>query len=210
MVRIVPGPVIHRATSLLRPRRQTPRADVPTTPPRPARLPVPDVLLCGVLALVALTSRLAYRVGTLEHWDTVNFVLAGERFDPARHQPHPPGQVLFVGLTRLMRRWTGDDVHAVALTNALLGALALVPFYVLVRRWTDRSTAWLAGLLFVVNPCLWLNSVRPLSDGAALLPLLTAVCLLLSERRGPALLGYPAMGLETPSPDRPGRSDPQR
>jgi hypothetical protein len=172
----------------VRPRKHPPSREKAVTPQAaPWRR---DVLACATLALIALASRVAYVVGTLEHWDTVNFALALDRFDPVHHQPHPPGQVLFVGVARLLRTWTGDNVYAVSLTNALLGSLAVIPLYGLALRWTNRPTAWLAGFLFIVNPCLWLNSIRPLSDGAALLPMLTAVVLLLSDRPHRALMGY--------------------
>ncbi|MCS7313251.1 MAG: hypothetical protein NZ742_10135 [Acidobacteria bacterium] len=193
MVGILQKVAVRPVTSVRHRRLEAPKTEVLSDRSRGTRLSGSDVLLCSILTLVALVARLAYRVGTLEQWDTVNFTLAVDRFDPALHQPHPPGQILFVGTTRILRIWTGDAVQAVALTNALLGALALIPLYALARRWTDRSTAWLAGLLFIVNPCLWVHSVRPMSDGAALFPILTAVALLLTEGRR-ALWGYPAMG----------------
>src|SRR5215831_3778706 len=39
----------------------------------------------------------------LFHIDNVNFALALDNFNPALHQPQPPGYPLYVGLTRLMR-----------------------------------------------------------------------------------------------------------
>jgi hypothetical protein len=37
---------------------------------------------------------------TLEDLDSINFALAVEQFDVARHRPHPPGYPVFVALAK--------------------------------------------------------------------------------------------------------------
>ena len=44
----------------------------------------------------------------LYNWDAVQFALALREFDVAKHQPHPPGYLLYVGLGRLLNASLGD------------------------------------------------------------------------------------------------------
>jgi len=60
------------------------------------------------LALVTLLSRWPYRARMLYNWDAVQFALALREFDVAKHQPHPPGYLLYVGLGRLFNASLGD------------------------------------------------------------------------------------------------------
>src|SRR5690242_20454093 len=57
-----------------------------------------DVTLALGLAVVTLLSRWPYRARMLYNWDAVQFALALREFDIAKHQPHPPGYLLYVAL----------------------------------------------------------------------------------------------------------------
>src|SRR5438876_1235260 len=62
--------------------------------------------LSGVCAVAA--SRILSRSHLLYDLDSVNFALGMRRFDPAAHQPHPPGYFLYVYLARLVNRLFPD------------------------------------------------------------------------------------------------------
>ena len=62
--------------------------------------------------MLTLASRWPYRARMLYNWDAVQFALALTEFDVAKHQPHPPGYLLYVGLGRLANRWAGDPALA--------------------------------------------------------------------------------------------------
>ena len=53
-----------------------------------------------------------YRARMLYNWDAVQFALALREFDIAKHQPHPPGYVLYVGLGRLVNATLADPTQA--------------------------------------------------------------------------------------------------
>ena len=61
-----------------------------------------------MVGLAALTSPgWPYRARMLYNWDAVQFALALREFDVAKHQPHPPGYLLYVALGRLLEHSSG-------------------------------------------------------------------------------------------------------
>src|SRR3990170_2181198 len=61
-----------------------------------------DLVLALSLSALTLLSRWPYRARMLYNWDAVQFALALKEYDVAKHQPHPPGYILYVGLGRLL------------------------------------------------------------------------------------------------------------
>jgi len=107
------------------------------------------------LALVTLLSRWPYRARMLYNWDAVQFALALREFDVAKHQPHPPGYLLYVLLGRLLNAWLGDPTFAyVGLAMLFSAATTFVVFW-LGRRLYDRATAAAAAALLAVSPLFW-------------------------------------------------------
>jgi hypothetical protein len=54
----------------------------------------------AALAVVFLAAHLAFLPLSLEDVDSINFALGVADFDVAKHQPHPPGYPVFIGLRR--------------------------------------------------------------------------------------------------------------
>ena len=48
----------------------------------------------------------------LYNWDAVQFALALNEYDVVKHQPHPPGYILYVALGRLVNHWLADPTAA--------------------------------------------------------------------------------------------------
>jgi hypothetical protein len=91
----------------------------------------------------------------LYNWDAVQFALALREYDVVKHQPHPPGYILYVALGRLLNAWLDDPAAAYALLAVLFsGATTLVVFY-LARALYDRMTALSAAALLAVSPLFW-------------------------------------------------------
>ena len=67
-----------------------------------------DLITALGLSIVTLLSRWPYRARMLYNWDAVQFALALREFDIAKHQPHPPGYLLYVGLGRLLNALAED------------------------------------------------------------------------------------------------------
>ncbi len=111
----------------------------------------------------------------LEDLDSVNFALGIERFDVARHRPHPPGYPVYLAagsvasraLEAVAPRWSRERRAVVSL--AAWGALASgAALWVFAAFWRAVGLppvqASLAALLAVVSPLFWLTASRPLSD----------------------------------------------
>src|SRR5207245_1570335 len=94
--------------------------------PRPDRF---DYLMALGLSIITVLSRLPYRARMLYNWDAVQFALALNEYDVVKHQPHPPGYILYVALGRLVHGLTGDAAGAyVLLAVALRQSLLLLLF----------------------------------------------------------------------------------
>ena len=81
-----------------------------------------DVTLALGLAVVTLLSRWPYRARMLYNWDAVQFALALHEFDVAKHQPHPPGYLLYVALGRLLNASLADPTPAYVALAMLFSA----------------------------------------------------------------------------------------
>lgn len=146
--------------------------------------------LVAALLVLSLVAHLPFLAPSLEDIDSANLALGVREFDVARHQPHPPGYPIFVGLakltTPLARAWTPADApstqaeaRGLAIWAALLGALAALPLFLFYRALDGH--AWRAALATAValaNPLAWVTAVRPLSDIPGLAATLAALALL--------------------------------
>ena len=100
-------------------------------------------VILSALVLLVLAGHLPGLASTLEDLDSFNFALGLRDFDPRKHQPHPPGYPVIIGLGEIATPiaaafgsppGTATDARALALVSALSGALAVLPLFVLFRR----------------------------------------------------------------------------
>jgi hypothetical protein len=112
------------------------------------------VVFCAV-AVVLTVAWIPFAPARLFDFDAVNFALALDYFQPAAHQPQPPGYPLYVALTKAIHLFV-DDVAFAFLIAGLLGAtVAVVLLWILGEQMFGRRTGVLAALLFMTNPILW-------------------------------------------------------
>jgi transmembrane protein TMEM260 (protein O-mannosyltransferase) len=114
-----------------------------------------DLAIALGLGVVTLLSRWPYRARMLYNWDAVQFALALHEFDIAKHQPHPPGYLLYVALGRLLNASLGDPTLAYVALAMLFSAGTTFVLYSLARRLYDRATALIAASLLAVSPLFW-------------------------------------------------------
>jgi hypothetical protein len=95
----------------------------------------------------------------LYDFDAVNFALSLDYFQPAAHQPQPPGYPLYVALIKIIQPFA-EDVSLNFLIAGILGAAAAVVMLWVLGEWIfGRQTGILAALLLMVNPILWQTGI---------------------------------------------------
>lgn len=114
-----------------------------------------DAALAAVLAVLTVASRLPYRARMLYNWDAVQFALALREYDVVKHQPHPPGYILYVALGRLVDAWVGDPAAAYVVLAMVFSGLTTFVVYHLALAAYDRATAVTASTLLAVSPLFW-------------------------------------------------------
>src|SRR5438067_10554085 len=114
-----------------------------------------DLLCASALGVLTGLSRLPYRARMLYNWDAVQFALALREYDVVKHQPHPPGYILYVGLGRIVNAWLHDPTAAYVLLAVACSGLTTFVVYLLARGIYDRATALAAASVLAVSPLFW-------------------------------------------------------
>lgn len=121
------------------------------------------------LAALCLLTRTAFLGRWPEAWDSVNFLLALERFDVPAGQPHFPGYPVYIAVARILLPFTGDPATALILAGGIGSSLAVFFLHRLTARLFGPRAALAAGLLAIANPFLFLEAEKLFSDAFALL-----------------------------------------
>jgi hypothetical protein len=135
------------------------------------------LLAAAACAAAVLATRLPFVGGALDDVDAVNFALATRDFDPSLHQPHPPGYPVYVFAAQAATFGVADAGvgRALALLSALAQAALPLPLFALFTRLGARpAVAAAATALTLLNPVVWINGVRPMSDSVGLLAVVAA------------------------------------
>jgi len=118
---------------------------------------------CAILIAATALTRVAFRSHFLYDIDSVNFALALRRFDPAVHQPHPPGYFLYVRLGMLSQAIFHDPNTALVAISILASCGTMAMIYLLTSTWFGRTAAAFAGFIFVFSPLAWFHGTIALT-----------------------------------------------
>jgi hypothetical protein len=116
------------------------------------------------LLLAAFALRFIYRIDYDEDIDSLRFALAVEHFDVASLRPHAPFYPVYIALAKVLALFVGSPHEALGLLGALSGALTVVFCALLGREVVGARAGWVAGLLALASPFLWLSSEKCSSD----------------------------------------------
>jgi hypothetical protein len=95
----------------------------------------------------------------LYHVDNVNFALALDDFNPALHQPQPPGDPLYVALTRWMRPFVPSVEILFPVSGVIGTAAAMMALWWVGEMMFGARAGALAAVLLGLNPIFWLAGV---------------------------------------------------
>jgi len=107
------------------------------------------------LFFVTLLTRLPFQSKLLYHYDSVQFALALEKYDPYLHQPHPPGYFLYVMAGKVLYFFLQNANSSLILISLIASGLAVVAIYYLGLAVFDARTGCWAALLATTSPLLW-------------------------------------------------------
>ncbi len=151
----------------------------------------------AAIAVLFLAAHLVFLPPALEDIDSINFALGVADFDVAKHQPHPPGYPVFIGLSKastwLLRsaHIANPEARGLAIWSAIAGAVLVFPlcalFQALVSVRPGRASRWLplcATLVVVMSPLFWFTALRPLSDMTGLAAAVAGQALIASVLTG--------------------------
>jgi len=113
----------------------------------------------GVTAASLILSRWFLKANYLYHWDSVQFALSLKDFDILHHQPHPPGYIIYVYLSKAVNYFVNDPNIALITVGVLFSLLGLVLIVNLATQIFNRQVGYLAGILFLVNPAIWFHGL---------------------------------------------------
>ena len=128
-------------------------------PPLRRAMPRADWVLALAVGGLTIVTRWPYRARLLPTWDAVQFALALERYDVVRHQPHPPGYILYVALGRLAAVILGDPAVTLATLAVAASGVAVTLLYRLAWELYGRAAATMAALGLAASPLFWAYGV---------------------------------------------------
>ncbi|TVM03695.1 MAG: hypothetical protein CV087_03850 [Candidatus Brocadia sp. WS118] len=125
---------------------------------------------------ICLIARLWYFGRYIDEWDSVNFAFGlSKEYDILHDQPHFPGYPVYMFVSWIWYQIVGSDIQALVFSGVLFSSLAVFPLYELSRRMFSREVAILTAALYIVNPQVWLQAEKPLSDAFGLFFVITAI-----------------------------------
>ena len=147
--------------------------------------------------MVFLAVHLLFLPPSLEDIDSINFALGVSEFDVGKHQPHPPGYPVFIGLSKAstallqLTHFSRPEVTGLAVWSAISGAALTFFLFSLFRALASvragsvgRWTTFCATLVVVMSPLFWFTALRPLSDMMGLAAAVAAQALVVAVLTG--------------------------
>lgn len=107
------------------------------------------------LFILGIISRLPFRGEILYHWDSINFAYAIQEFDVAKGQPHVPGYILYVYLTRLVDFMFQDAQLTLTTISIVSSGLAVAWLYLLGKEMFNQTIGLIAALFLASSPLFW-------------------------------------------------------
>jgi len=125
---------------------------------------------------ICLLTRLLYFGRYIDEWDSVNFAFGlSKGYDILHDQPHFPGYPVYLFVSWIWYKIFGSDIQSLIFSGILFSSLAVFPLYELSRRMFSKEVAILTAALYIVNPQVWLQAEKPLSDAYGLFFVITAI-----------------------------------
>ncbi len=136
--------------------------------------------------------------------DEVLFLRALEKYDVAKHAPHPPGYPLYIGIGKVLRALISDPVTALQLVSVAAAMAALLFAWLLARRaGATRGEATAAAMIIAAAPTWLFHAAVGFSDVPGTAVALAATWALLSALDRPTVLPLAGVAVAAAAAVRP-------
>ncbi|MCX5800976.1 MAG: glycosyltransferase family 39 protein [Candidatus Eisenbacteria bacterium] len=121
-----------------------------------------------VVSLIVVTclTRLPFAAKCLCTHDSVNFALGIKEFNLEKHQPHPPGYILYVGLGKLLHLFVRDPNKDLIALSIVFSCGAVVLIYMLGKEMLNYRCGVVSALFLISSPLFWAHGALPVSYAA--------------------------------------------
>lgn len=110
------------------------------------------------ISVFVFFSRYFFKSAYLINWDAANFVLGLRAFDISKHQPHPPGYILYIAIGNIFHFFIQDANAALVLISIFASIIACIIFYRLILFFLkDPFVSFLATLAVATSPFIWFH-----------------------------------------------------
>jgi 4-amino-4-deoxy-L-arabinose transferase-like glycosyltransferase len=154
------------------------------------------VVVAFALRLLTLSTQATIEWEGTEYAGIARNLLDGKGYDglmtPGKELMFPPMYPWLIAATSLVTR---DFELAARLVSMVMGALLVIPVFVIARQVAERRVAYLAAILVAIHPLLVKFSVTTYSETTYVTLLLTATCWTLKAFRSGRGPSYAAAGL---------------
>lgn len=113
----------------------------------------------GIAIASVFGSRWLLKSEYLYHWDSVQFALALEKFDLIKHQPHPPGYIIYILFARLINNILHDPNLSLIVVGILFSIIGLILIIRFTRELFGDLSGYIAGILYITNPAIWFHGL---------------------------------------------------
>lgn len=120
---------------------------------------VSTTLVLAFLFVFVVATRWPLAPKYLYYFDSANFALALENFNPALHQPQPPGYPLYVLLLRTIHLFVGPAEKVLLISGLIAAFAAIVLIFFLARDLFGRNAGILGATLLASNPVFWFGGI---------------------------------------------------
>lgn len=117
-----------------------------------------DWLIAIVLFFVTVISRIPDRSHFLYSWDSGNFALGISHFNPAAHQPHPPGYPLYILAGKILNLVSNNANTSLVVISIISASISVSLIYGAGCRIFNRNTGLVAAILLFASPLIWFQS----------------------------------------------------
>lgn len=144
------------------------------------------LFLLGVLTRIPFVGQIMY------HWDSINFAYAIQEFSVAKGQPHVPGYILYVYLTRLVDLMFNDPQQTMTAISIVSSGLAVAWLYLLGRDMFNDFVGVVAALFLASSPLFWFYGEIALPHSLDTFAVILSAWFLYRIMQGDVHLGIPA------------------